>query len=1014
METIFFVFGRLCVLGFYRYMILFLCFFVGYTGYCMIPPPGFIEVRITVCDNLSKRPIKHVSITAYNEADSTFHARPFGKMNDQNVMMLKKGMDYYMVVGGASLGDAGNDETKLAEIMLQGEYETERVDLPLNDLKDDQGIYELVVNLSRKKTVNLSEITVTASKVKFYNRGDTLVYDASAFVLAEGSTLDALLDQMPGVELKNNGQIYVNGKFVEELLLNGKNLFNGNNELMLENLPAYTVKNIEVYKKHSDRSELLGADIGDSRNVMDVKLKRQYMIGWLGNIDAGYGTEDRYLAKLFALWFSDNVSVSLYGSSNNLSDVNAPGKSDGSWSSDKMGSSVLTRHYGGLSYTAEGFESKWKMNGSVDVDSRRSDSRTEMNSRQYLAGGDLFGYRWQDNESKSTEIKTSHYYRRKAGNKAAFEISPEFSYRHNDEHGDMTSAMFGVEQAQISADVIKNIYDGNPATARNMVNRNISERMQRGHQLGTRISASYDHVVRSGGKRGLIVIDGDFGYDKVHDNRFERYRLDYPAADRSELRSKYFRNHPNYDRGYTGGIRYIMNVDPNVGNRSVFSFAYKYNRKEKLTTSLLYNLDQLTDFDAEGSSIGHLPSQNEYAATIDPDQSHRVNSADNQHRVSVNWSSYMWYGKSVTMVQSSYTLNMDLLNRRLTYMTLENSQSVDRTRFLPSLTGFTNIGLDFNRDKENKNTYKYWKAGLLKLNVGLVPQKVSLLDAITRVDTSDPMNLQSGNKRIKDSYDVNITADFDQDKTGRRRVYHIGYENLINAVGNGVWYNPITGVATWRPFNVNGNWIADVSYFYFFSFGKGGCLDMSTKTVGSYRQSVDMSGRTTDEDEALTLMPQKRRINTSSLSENIKLNWRIGKNRLTALAEMSIYDYNGRDSGFTDFTSAVYKYGVSGVAKLPIGFELSTDFTFYTRRGFVDSRLNTTDVIWNARLTKSIMKGAMIFAVDGYDLFRQLTNLTYTINAQARTEVVSNVVPSYVLFHVMYKFNHQPAMGGRR
>ncbi len=73
----------------------------------------------------------------------------------------------------------------------------------------------------------------------FYNKGDTLIYNADAFVFSEGSSLDAIIEQMPGVELRKNGRIYVNGKFVETLLLNGKDLFNGDNQLMLENLPAF-------------------------------------------------------------------------------------------------------------------------------------------------------------------------------------------------------------------------------------------------------------------------------------------------------------------------------------------------------------------------------------------------------------------------------------------------------------------------------------------------------------------------------------------------------------------------------------------------------------------------------------------------------------------------------------------------------------------------------------------------------------------------------------------------------
>ena len=53
-----------------------------------------------------------------------------------------------------------------------------------------------------RKDVKLGEAVVKASRVKFYYKGDTIVYDADAFELAEGSMLDALIKQLPGVELK--------------------------------------------------------------------------------------------------------------------------------------------------------------------------------------------------------------------------------------------------------------------------------------------------------------------------------------------------------------------------------------------------------------------------------------------------------------------------------------------------------------------------------------------------------------------------------------------------------------------------------------------------------------------------------------------------------------------------------------------------------------------------------------------------------------------------------------------
>ena len=124
---------------------------------------------------------------------------------------------------------------------------------------------ELTRTADSPKPNELKELTVTASKVKFYHKGDTLVFNADAFVLPEGSMLDALVARLPGVELHSDGAIYCNGRYVSELLLNGRDLFNGDKSLMLQNLASYTVKDVAVYDKLGRNSELVGANVGDSR-----------------------------------------------------------------------------------------------------------------------------------------------------------------------------------------------------------------------------------------------------------------------------------------------------------------------------------------------------------------------------------------------------------------------------------------------------------------------------------------------------------------------------------------------------------------------------------------------------------------------------------------------------------------------------------------------------------------------------------------------------------------------------
>ncbi|EKY01069.1 hypothetical protein HMPREF9151_01116, partial [Hoylesella saccharolytica F0055] len=92
----------------------------------------------------------------------------------------------------------------------------------------------------------LGEVVVKSTKIKMVMRGDTIVYNADAFNLPQGSMLDALIRQLPGAELKENGEIFVNGRKVDYLMLNGKDFFKGDSRVMLDNLPYYTVKNLQV------------------------------------------------------------------------------------------------------------------------------------------------------------------------------------------------------------------------------------------------------------------------------------------------------------------------------------------------------------------------------------------------------------------------------------------------------------------------------------------------------------------------------------------------------------------------------------------------------------------------------------------------------------------------------------------------------------------------------------------------------------------------------------------------
>lgn len=177
----------------------------------------------------------------------------------------------------------------------------------------------------------LDEVTVTSSVVQIINKGDTIQFNAEAFELAEGSMLSSLVKKLPGVELRDNGQIYVNGRFVDKLLLNGKDFFNGDKMVLLQNLPAYTVKNVQVYQQDK-KDQLASKGSNEPDLVMDVNLKKEFNAGLLANAEIAGGTHNRYRMRGFGLLYTGRSRVSVYALANNVNETGRPDMS-GSWSS---------------------------------------------------------------------------------------------------------------------------------------------------------------------------------------------------------------------------------------------------------------------------------------------------------------------------------------------------------------------------------------------------------------------------------------------------------------------------------------------------------------------------------------------------------------------------------------------------------------------------------------------------------------------------------------------------------
>lgn len=126
--------------------------------------------------------------------------------------------------------------TYLLHATLDG-YEDDWQTLSVDASIDDAYGLDKPLELRRIREKILGEATVTATKFKMFYKGDTLVYDALAFKMPEGSMLDDLIRQMPGVTMNDEGEIFINNRKVDEILLGSRTFMGGNSKVLLENLP---------------------------------------------------------------------------------------------------------------------------------------------------------------------------------------------------------------------------------------------------------------------------------------------------------------------------------------------------------------------------------------------------------------------------------------------------------------------------------------------------------------------------------------------------------------------------------------------------------------------------------------------------------------------------------------------------------------------------------------------------------------------------------------------------------
>ena len=255
---------------------------------------GQVKLEGIVKDSL-KVPLESASLVAIDQKTNNLESYVLTDINGKYKLNLKNNSNYKIQVSYIGLRTINETlDTKEADI-----------------LKD----------FVLRSDIALDEVIV---KMPVVVRGDTLIYDADSFKNGSERKLEDIIDKLPGVEINESGQIEVEGKVVNKLMVNGKDFFDGDTKIGTKNIPSSAVDKIQVLRNYAEVGQLSGVRNNQNNFAINIKLKQGKESFWFGNVTAGAGDspdEKLYLVQPKLFYYNPKYSINFISDLNNIGEV---------------------------------------------------------------------------------------------------------------------------------------------------------------------------------------------------------------------------------------------------------------------------------------------------------------------------------------------------------------------------------------------------------------------------------------------------------------------------------------------------------------------------------------------------------------------------------------------------------------------------------------------------------------------------------------------------------------------
>ena len=835
--------------------------------------------------------------------------------------------------------------------------------------------------------IMLKGATVTGHAAKVTLKADTFVYNAAAFRTPEGSVVEELVKRLPGAEVGDDGSIKINGKEVKKILVDGKEFMTGDTKTAMKNLPTNIIDRIKAYDQQSDLARISGIQDGEEQTVLDFGIKPGMNRGFMTNNDVGVGTRSRYSGRTFNGLMKQDMTMMMMASANNVNDMGfGGGGGGGRFGMGRQGLTATKMVGVNINYEKK---NKLTLDGSVRWNHNDGDAFSKGNSETFFSSTvSQFGNSKNQNYSRSNAWDAQMRMEWTPDSMTNIMFRPNFRYNSNDGTTGNLSASFSSNPYEVDVPSIGLITD--PLAQLALLDPN----MIKNYQIQNSISYSdtknvggmlqINRKLNSTGRNLTLVFNGS--YSKGDSKSLSNNIVDLIASD-SSYQTNRWNITPSENYSYSARLSYSEPIWRRTYLQFSYTYGYSYQKSDRETFNML------------GADFGDLtPSYRGWDSYLDRAT---LEKDDTQSRFSEYKNYTHTADVTLRLIRNSYQFNIgfQVVPQKSHYIQ-DYTQKVqgqtvrlraDTTR---TVTNFSPT-LDFRWRKSQTSQ--------LRFNYRANTRQPSISDLLDIYDDSNPLAIRRGNPGLKPSFTQNFRLNYNDyfQKHQQSIGAFLNFSMTDNSVSSKTTLmDPTTGQTETKPENINGNWNSSLFLMFSSALDSAAYFNLNTTTNLSYNHNVGYVQVAGD------LESQKSVTTAMGVGERLALSYR--NDWLEVELNGSLNYQRNRSELQTNNNLDTWQFTYGGMLGItcPWGTALSTNMGMQSRRGYADASMNTNELIWNAQLSQSFLRGnALTVSLQFYDILHQQSTVSSMLSAMQRSDTEYNAITNYAMLHVIFRTN---------